>query len=430
MRYSSAVNVRAVRLEGRVRDVVSSGDAIVETTRGLVFVRGALVGEQLRISLDDKRGRVQRGRLVEVLEPSSARVEPPCPYVQRCGGCALMHASPEAQHALRVGFLRSALRKVGVSDEVVVHDSASPEPYGYRRRARLAFRVGGRGRELGFRRERSHDIADIERCLVLAPPLERALELVRARLLGLLAGEGELSLALGLGGAAVVVLRSESVQQPALYTACEALVQDGGIAGVALYVAGASKPALFGDAREWSEGFDGQPLEGTVAGFAQANAAVNRALVARVVERVQSRDARVLELYAGSGNFTIALAAGAASYTAIEQAPDAVAALRRNLAARSLAAKVVEGDVSERVRRAGPIDVVLLDPPRTGAPGVLAAIAAHKPKRVVYVSCDPATLARDLAELLPRYTLTWLEAFEMFPQTAELESLAVLELQA
>ncbi|MDB4973190.1 MAG: rRNA (Uracil-5-) -methyltransferase RumA [Myxococcaceae bacterium] len=416
-----------MRLEGRVRDVVPSGDAVVETASGIVFARGGLPGETVQLTLDGKPGRVRRGRIVAVETPSPARVEPPCPYVERCGGCSLMHASPAQQRALQLQFLRDALRKAGAPPTLEPRLVSTEQTLGYRVRARLAYRRTRGPAQLGFRRERSHDIVDIDRCLVFSAPLQDALTAVRATLLGLVEGEGELSLAVGVGGAPVLVLRSELPQPPALYTACQQLVDSGRFAGIALYIAFASKPASFGDAREWSRALDDRPLEGTIGGFSQAHAAINRELVAHVAELAQTSGMRVLELYAGAGNFTVALAGGALSYTAIEQAPAAVQALRNNLAARALTAKVVEADVAQKLA-GGPLDVVLLDPPRTGAPGVLPALLTRKPRRIVYVSCDPATLSRDVAELLPRaYTLRSAVAFEMFPQTADLESVVLLE---
>ena len=438
--------------------MVPSGDAVLETEQGVVFARGGLVGESVRVQLDPKGGKVRRGRIVSVLTPSASRVEPPCVYAARCGGCALMHASLDAQRALQQGFLRDALHKGGAPDELEVRLTHSDRTLGYRRRARIAFRRTRGLAQLGFRRERSNELVDVDQCIVLAPELTHALTALRGTVRHLLEGEGEISLAVGREGGAVIVIKSPLAQPPALYAACEALVSarpapldgearaespsaPGGtgadaprattnalrIAGVALYVGGVTKPGLFGDAREWSEGYDGALLEGTIGGFSQAHPDINRALVARVAELAQTRDMRVLELYAGAGNFTVALAPGAQSYTAVEQSPDAVRALRSNLGARSLAVKIVEGDVVQKL--AGqPIDVVVLDPPRTGAAGVLTALALRKPRRIVYVSCDPATLARDLGELLPRgYRLTWAEAFEMFPQTADLESVVLLE---
>lgn len=405
-------------LEGRVRDVVASGDAVVETASGVVFARGGLVDEAVRVRLDNKAGRVRRGRIVQVLAASASRVEPLCPYAERCGGCSLMHAERGAQHALQRGFLETALRKAGLTPQVRFTESA--EALGYRARARLGFRDG----QLGFHRGRSEQLIDIAACIVLAPPLQAALTALRERLLAELRGEGELSLALGAAGKAVAVVRSDTPQSPELYRLAEGLLDT--LAGVALYIGGVSTPAQFGDAREWSTGSDGAPLEGPIGGFSQANREVNAALVARVAELAQVEGMRVLELYAGSGNFTVALAPAAQSYTAVEQARDAVQALRLNLERRGVKAKLVEGDVAGALAGA-PLDVVVLDPPRTGAPGVLAKLLARKPRRIVYVSCDPATLARDVAELVPSgYALSWVEAFEMFPQTADLESVVLL----
>jgi 23S rRNA (uracil1939-C5)-methyltransferase len=427
-RYTARVSgAKREFVDGRVRDVVASGDAVIETALGVVFARGGLPGEQVRVSLEPKSGRLRRGRISDVLTPSSARVVPPCRYVARCGGCALMHASEDEQQKLRAGFLRGALLKAGVPEQLSIGMTRGGASLGYRRRARLAFRRGPSALSLGFRRERSHDLVDLDVCVVLTDVLNRALTRLREGLAAHLQGEGELSLAHGRRGAAVVVVNASGTQPPQLYAACEQLVDGSTIEGVALFAGGASKPALFGDPSEWSEALDGSALEGTVGGFSQAYAEINRALIARVVELAQTRDARVLELYAGTGNFTVALAPGALSYTAVEQAPAAVSALRRNLAARKIAAKVVEGDVVHNLA-GGPLDVVVLDPPRTGAASVLTALALRKPRRIVYVSCDPATLARDLRELLPRgYTLAHAEAFEMFPHTPDLESIVLLE---
>ena len=402
---------------------------MVETERGIVFARGGLRGERLLLTLDPKPQKPPRGRVASVLSPAPERVTPACPHVVRCGGCPLMHASIEQQRALKLGFLRDGLRRAGIGDDFPLQHGATDEVLAYRRRARLSFQAGQGGRKLGYRRERSHELADIDACVVLHPLLAQALAAARSALLPRLVGEGELLLALGQAERPVLVLRCRVAQPPELYAACDALVRDGGLTGLALFAAGATMPARFGDPTAWSEGFDGVALEGTAGGFSQAHAAVNRQLVERVRQRAAAAGLKLLELFAGHGNFSVALARDAATYVAVEQDAAAVAALRKNLAARGLGAKVVEADALTYAIPAG-TDVLLLDPPRVGAPGVLAKAAERKVKRVVYVSCDPQTLGRDLSELTGRgYAPTWAEAFEMFPQTADLESLVVLERQ-
>lgn len=417
---------KGVRIEGRVRDIVQSGDAVVETERGVVFVRGALLDERVVVSIDPKSKKPLRGRVLSVLTPSEQRVDAPCRHALRCGGCPLMHMSLDAQRALKAKFLRDALVKAGAPADLTVQHTLANETLAYRRRARLAFRNGRGPGQLGYRRESSHDLADVDSCIVLHPALQAVFPVLRTQLLPLLAGDGEVSLALGPKARAVVVIRTSAVQQPVLYSTCAQLVEGDLVDGIALFAAGASKPALFGDATEYSEARDGMALEGAIGGFSQAHAEINRALVERVVELVAAPGAHVLELYAGHGNFTVELAHNALSYTAVEQDGQSVAALRKNLAARKLTAKVIEGDARTYALPAG-LDVALLDPPRSGAAGLLTRLGERKVKRIVYVSCDPQTLARDVGELLDKgYRISSVEAFEMFPQTADLESVVSL----
>jgi 23S rRNA (uracil1939-C5)-methyltransferase len=416
-----------MRVEGRVRDVVPSGDAVVETDRGIVFVRGGLRDERLLIELHPKPQKPARGRVVAVLSPAPERVQPACPYTLRCGGCPFMHASLAQQRALKLGFLREALRRAGLDPAFPIAEPLAQEVLAYRRRARLSFQVARGARKLGYRRERSHELADVERCVVLHPALEAALASAREALLPGLTGEGELLLAQGQAGRPVLVLHCQTAQAPALYAACERLVSAGQLAGLALYAAGATQPARFGDPSEWSLDAKDLPLQGSTGGFSQAHAEINRHLVERVLERAEPAGKKLLELYAGHGNFTVALAAEAAAYTAVEQDAAAVSALRANLSARGLAAKVVQADALGYAIPSG-LDVTLLDPPRLGAPGLLASLGQRKLRRIVYVACDPQTLGRDLSELLGKgYHASWVEAFEMFPQTADLETLVVLE---
>jgi 23S rRNA (uracil1939-C5)-methyltransferase len=413
------------RHEGRVRDVVQSGEGVVETARGVLLVRGVLPGEQVVVEQHPKE-RKGRARLLKVLSASPERVEPPCPYAARCGGCALMHADSEAQRRLRRGFLEGALAKAGLLGDTRVTLHAGARALGYRGRARLAFSVRGKERLLGFRREGRGDLVDVARCAVLTPALDTALEAVRRELLPLLVGTGELGVYQGREGGAVVSLHAAEAQLPALYTQLGQLVAQGALVGAALFAVGAPVPATFGDARVVTTDAAGAPLMGAVGGFSQANAEVNTLLVRRVLELAEPSGMRVLELYAGHGNFSVELARHALAYTAVERDAAATKALVDNAAARGLVIKSLAGEAVKH-RQREPVDVVVLDPPRTGERGLLSTLAALKPKRIVYVSCDPATLARDLAEAAQAgYRVDTAEAFDMFPQTAELESVVRL----
>jgi 23S rRNA (uracil1939-C5)-methyltransferase len=183
---------------------------------------------------------------------------------------------------------------------------------------------------------------------------------------------------------------------------------------------------VIGDPREVTEGADGEPLVGPAFGFSQANAVVNRALAERVLALAEPEGQRVLELYAGHGNLSVCLAPRARSFVAVEQSEAAASACRDNLARRELNGRVIAADAASGARH-GEADVVVLDPPRKGAREALGAIVAARPKRIVYVSCDLATLKRDLGELRSAgFAVREAFAFDMFPQTAHLETVVLL----
>jgi len=196
---------------------------------------------------------------------------------------------------------------------------------------------------------------------------------------------------------------------------------------VQIHLQGATVPASIGDPVSVYAGFDGIPLEAPAGGFMQAAESMNRMLVTRTMELAACRDRHVLELFSGSGNVSVALARDARILETVESSGEAADAARRNLAARGLRAKVRVGDAN-----ALPISpaasVVVLDPPRSGASGATRAICASRARRVVMLSCDPATLARDVGQLttLGRFRLDAIEVFEMFPHTSHMETLVVL----
>lgn len=413
-------------VEGRVRGLAHGGEAVVETESGLVFAPFALPGERVRLVGLHRTGAILRGRVDAILDPSSDRVTPPCALLDRCGGCLLMPLSLAAQREHKRSLLQTALARVAPRSGIELAIEAEGTGLGYRRRARLHWEEASGEKRVGYRGHRSRDTIDVETCPVLAPPLSDALAAFRSTLLPHLVGAGELWLALGAGGRAVLAARSDVVQPPEAYLAAESLAGREILAGVALRAGGATVDATWGDAREWIEGVDGAPLVSGVMGFSQANDAVSRMLVRRALEWADAGGQTVLELYAGHGNFTVGLARTAAEVVAVELDPGAVEACRANLAARGLSATVIAGDAAHatRLRRA---DVVLLDPPRQGAREVLPDIARLRPRRIVYVSCDPATLERDLrvfAEL--GYEPDRAAAFDMFPHTAHVEALVRL----
>lgn len=406
-----------------MRDIGSAGDAVVDTEHGVVFAPLALPGERVVLDRLHKSGGVLRGRVSEVVEASDERREPMCPDASACGGCPLMIANPTLQHELGKRRLEATVAGFTGPDVEVQFRAFGPE-LRYRRRARLSFANG----VLGYRARRAKHLVSPEHCAVLDPALDAAMAGLRAHVIPLLSGSGEVSFALGHGGATIAI-RATVAQPPELFAACAALVEAGQATCVALRAAGATSDAVWGDPRERARAPDGVDLIGPLGGFSQANDAVNLELAKTVRLLAEAKGQRVLELYAGHGNLTVLLARDAEKLTAVEIDGPAARALADNLAARDLTATIVTGRAEDPPGR-GPVDVVVLDPPRTGARDAVQAIVQRRPRRIVYVSCDPATLRRDLAELAQGgYLVDTAVGFAMFPQTAHIESVVRLRRQ-
>lgn len=404
-----------------MRDVGRSGDGVVESERGVVFVPGAFPGERVRFTVEGRGRGTRRGKLLEILAARPDRREPPCPIADRCGGCPWMALTSEGQRALQAERGRALAERVGFAGQVPVISGAST---GYRRRARLAWKAG----TLGYRAAGSHRVVDTARCLVLQPALAAAWAAVRERLGDALEGAGEIRM-YRHGDGAVVLAGTPDPQSPAVYDACRSLAEHPAVAGVGLRV-GEGAPAVFGSIDERYPGPDGQPLTGPPGGFSQAHDPLSLQLARDVAERATAGLERpsMLELYAGHGSLTVALAARAGALRAVEVSEAACEHLRANLAARSLEGRVVAADAAEQPRAfSAGLDVLVLDPPRSGAREPLERLVASKARpRIVYVSCDLATLERDLGLLGDAsYGVDELRLYELFPQTARVEALAV-----
>jgi 23S rRNA (uracil1939-C5)-methyltransferase len=432
-RYKCAVTSKIARakahaavLDARVRDVTESGDSVLETSAGIVLARGGLPGEQVRVRVLEARAGVLRGLLQGISSASADRIEPRCPITARCGGCPLMSLALPAQHRLKIERVQRAVAGLGAGALPVQLEAAGPA-FGYRRRARFGFRMVGKVGMLGYRVAAKHAIVDVSECVVLEPALARALRCVRATLLPLLVGSGEIELnALDLERVAVAV-HCDAAVAPEFYRAVERLVGQAPIVSATLQVeAGAA--ARFGVSTP-ELGVSGLPPSAADDGFSQVNAAVNVRLVELVLALAEAQGARVLELYAGQGNFTLGLAAEAATLVAVEANASAAQACRQNLRARGLGQARVIASPVEKAALPARCDVLVLDPPRGGCPEIAGIAARLKPARIVYVSCSMTTLTRDLRALLGAgYSADRVHALDMFPHTGHVEAIVRLRL--
>jgi 23S rRNA (uracil1939-C5)-methyltransferase len=423
-----------------------AGVAIVPLAgeRRAVFLRGVAPGDHVLMSVDAS-SRPARGTLLRLLESGPERVSPACPKASICGGCDWMQVSLEGQRAAHESHVRAALPPKWRTTEIGFHPA--PSPLAYRTRARVHVRASGGRAIVGMNEARSRDPVEVAQCAVLHPDLEAA----RARLGALLEGahgRGEVQIARARPDKsprrAVLDLQWSGALPAAFFARLERATSatstqaddEAGrqwLAGARVSAGEARVPAKIGDPTPWIRGGDDLPLQLAPGGFGQASDEGN-ALLARRVAGVAREvlagkpDPRVLELYAGAGNFTVLVAPLATQLTAVESARDSCDAARANLAARGIAAKakVVEADAASFAIPAR-THLVLLDPPRTGARDVCARLAASSAKHVIYVSCDTQTLARDLALLAPAFTLRAVEAFELFPQTSHVETMVHLE---
>ncbi len=372
-----------------------------------MFVAGAVPGDVVRARVVELHARWARAELTTIVTASPVRVTPSCALfvAGACGGCAWQHVAIAGQREAKQALLAGALRRL-VAAGLELRPLAAPvADLGWRWRARWTA-LGG---AVGYHRPRGHDVVDVDQCPQLTPALAAVLAAVRTmRATGAIIGDGEIHAVAGPGGAHVVI-------EARATRAVEGLLGQADIRGVVWPDGAVGVDAVELEPGLWVRG----------DGFAQASAAGNAALVALVVGAAAvTAGERVLELHAGAGNFTRGLVATGAKVTAVdEHAPARPPTDARDLRVTSVAS-IVEG----LLKAADSVDVVVLDPPRTGAREIMSGIGALKPRRVVYVACDPATFARD-ADLLVAagYAPRWAQGLDLMPQTAHVELVAVFE---
>jgi 23S rRNA (uracil1939-C5)-methyltransferase len=401
-------------LDVRVERILPGGVGLAHAEGQTVFVSLAAPEDLARVRVESVRGRLVFASVVEVLEPSPARVEPPCPYFGRCGGCDFQQLSYEAQLAAKSEIIRDCLRRVArVEPPGEITVEPSPEVWRYRSRAR--WQHDPRRLLLGYYERGSHRVCDVADCPVAAPPVNERLLRLRA------------------------LMKEGRLPQAAEF---EAVAGDEGVA--------LDPSAEPGDDGEQVRRINGETYRFDAGCFFQINHALLGPLVAEglrgtdesragaegsAVEISGAGDAggTALDLYSGVGLFTLPLARRFARVVAVEGNAASAVYARRNLADASLPNARVETSavgawLALHAEELGRADFVLLDPPRAGAePDAVRGIIALRPRHISYVSCDPATLARDLRTLLDAgYRLDSVRAFDMFPQTHHVETVVHL----
>ena len=405
-----------------------------------VFVAKAAPGDLALVTIEEDKGNYCVGRLSELIEASPVRVRPPCPFYDSCGGCPWQHLGYPAQTAAKRDAVVSALIHTAHLDRPAAEGLVAPckgsaRELGYRNKLEFgAVFNEDSGLALGFYKEGSHEIAATDSCLAAVRPIAGSPKTLRGAL-RYLSGRHDLGIfRVGVRSS----LRTKDLEI-ALWTRPGAFPRHSGAqmlkgalkaTSIVRVVAdpGKSRKVKAVEALDgkgfWEERLGDDVFMTSAPSFFQVNTGQAEALVGLVVEGLcPDPGMRVADLYAGGGTFAVALARKAGTVLAVEAASSSVKDLRRNAQRNDAAIEVVGGDSARCLPGLGPLDAVVVDPPRAGlSPAMVEAIASAGPKRVAYVSCDPSTWARDVARLGEKgYALTGAQPVDLFPQTYHVE---------
>ena len=433
-------NSKTTILEADITDLSHDGRGVAHVDGKAVFVTGALAGERVRLRFSGKHRHYDEATVEEVLSASPDRVTPRCPHFGVCGGCALQHLDPLAQIMAKQRVLLENLERIGKVQPQRVLAPLTDSSWGYRRKARLSVKfVEKKGRVLvGFRESNGRYVADITRCEVLHPAVGERILAITALIESLDAKRDIPQIEVAAGDDLVALIFRHL--QPLSALDRNALVEFGKTHKLGIYVQPGgidSVASLWPDDAHLSfhlpaydVELDFQPLD-----FIQVNAGMNRRMIDHALTLLDPQPAdRVLDLFCGLGNFTLPLARRAARVVGVEGEAGLVRRAGENARRNNIDnVEFFSADLAAD-QRATPwgkadYDLLLLDPPRSGAAAVLEYLPKRGVRRVVYVACHPASLARDASILVEQHGFTLVSAgvMDMFPHTAHVESIALFQ---
>jgi 23S rRNA (uracil1939-C5)-methyltransferase len=416
----TAVEITALSHDGR---------GIARLAGKAMFIEDALPGETVRFRILKRRREFDEARVTDVIQASPQRMEPRCRHYGVCGGCVLQHMSPEAQIAAKQQTLLDNLERIGGMRPDKVAPPLPGPVWGYRRRARFsAHRMPGGKVAVGFKERHRHHVTDIWQCHVLDPKIGGIMDKLSGLLSGLSIADKLPQVEVAIGeDAAVMSLRVLAAPSEADMDQIAAFGQQHGF-----------HMQLQGESDDTELHYrlpeSSVDIRFRAADFIQINGEMNRTLVESAVAALDpGHEDDVLDLFSGLGNFTLPLARKAKSVTGVEGEANLVTRARQNAEWNGISNTSFEqadlfgekqhGDWAKR-RYAG----ILLDPPRAGAREIIALFPRFDARRIVYVSCHPATLARDAKLLVEQgWHLTRAGVLDMFPHTAHVESMAVFD---
>jgi 23S rRNA (uracil1939-C5)-methyltransferase len=428
--------------EALIESLDNEGRGIAHVDGKVIFIEGALFGERVEYSSYRRKPNYEQAQAVRIIKASSQRVTPACPNFGVCGGCSMQHLEASAQTAAKQRVLEDALWHLARLKPETIFPPISGPAWGYRHRARLSVRyVAKKGGVLvGFHEKRSSFVAVMHSCAVLPPAMSDLIEPLKELIAGMSQPDRlpQIEVAIGDDQCALVLRNLEPLnaadQEKLRRFADEHRItwylQLGGPDTVTLFHPPAAPPL------EYTLPDFGVALRFRPTDFTQVNHGINRMLVRRAMGLLKPAPGeRIADLFCGLGNFTLPIAASGATVVGVEGAKALVDRARANAELNGLAARC-EFQVAnlfeateESIAALGKLDKLLIDPPREGAIAVINALGPLAPGRIVYVSCSPATLARDAAILVHEkgYALRGAGIASMFPNTSHVESIALFE---
>src|SRR5258706_2662600 len=414
-----------------------AGRGVARNAGKVVFVEGALAGERVEARLLESRSKFDLARATEILKPSAARREPRCAYFGVCGGCVTQHVEARTQVAAKQRWLEDNLARIGKLTPEVMLAPIHGQEWGYRHRARLSVRyVEGKGGALvGFRERKSTYVADMHSCEVLPPAVSALIPELRSLISQLSIRDRVPQIEIAVGDAATVLLLRHLLPFTAqdevhlrqfadANRVCIWLQPEGPDSAQPFHPAGGAD--LYYALPEFGLRVAFKPAD-----FTQGNPAVNRLLVSRAVRLLDPQPGeRIADMFCGIGNFSLPLARRGAQVIGFEGSALLVDRARQNAAANNLVAQFEVADLFQpNLAAFDRFAKFFIDPPREGAISLIHSLPDDWPRRIVYVSCDAATLARDAGELgyAKGFRLSAAGVVNMFPHTAHVESIALFD---
>lgn len=422
-----------------ITSLSSSGEGI-GTLDGLkIFVDGALPGETVEVEILSSKKNYATAKLLSILKPSPDRVKPPCPLFGTCGGCQVMHASYSAQLSLKRQRVTDSLKHIGGFQDLNVENCLpSPSPLGYRNKIQLPVVWDQHSKSIGLYRKQTHEIIPVSRCLIQS---DQGGEILLALIEKLAVPSVRYILLRNavINKEAMVILVTDGTFSNELTQFAEELIQSNPlIKGVVENINTRNDNVILGPhfrtlaGRGWIfESLLGKTFKIAPNAFFQVNSFQTEKLyeLALRMADIQS-DEVVLDAYCGVGTLAIFAEEKASHVIGIECVDQAVQAARENAVLNQAAkCRFLCGQAERLIGRIKKCDAVFLNPPRKGCQeALLQSLLKQKPKKIVYISCDPATLARDLRCLVPSYKIDYVQPVDMFPQTMHVETIARLTL--